>query len=252
MYKGDGGQVKRRSLLRKRSFLFKNMVENIFDKELEKRRIVKFPDDSIVKEKLKAVKRTIKEVKKSHIEIIGCSIFGSMTRNEVRKRNRYEEGSDIDLYVFVDPNLGKYSKIYKEPFYFSFPSKIENHYAKIIQDRFKEEDKSGDSKNYPISPHIIPISRSIMNEMVIDFDKHDSAMGSGNEVAPSNLLQIFDFQLEGDLKTYREYLFNTLERVGPKGEKIWSRIIKQLRRSNKKEKFEYPSNLERARKYKWE
>jgi|TARA_B100001971_G_C18202464_1_gene545487 predicted nucleotidyltransferase len=246
------------------------------------------PKEEFAKERIKAVKESISELKEGNPLILSFCMYGSMVKGTTKPE------SDIDGFLFVDTGLSveerqqhdenltedKESKSKIETF---FIEKINDQYTEKLHETLKSqanltEEQVAHAKIRPINEEIIDkhidfIADGLQNEReykkqydewdknldssTTDFNKLDEYLKARPEypepVSPSTTLAgMFHFEIGGGIRKYRDMLISKLESMEQDGEKIWQEIIKstEMFEQNLSSGTEkrYPRTLDEAKK----
>lgn len=210
----------------------------------------KLSREDFARDRIQAIKDTIKEIKKERPEILSFCMFGSMTKGTAKLE------SDIDGFLLVDAEKTKEDMsegdfLEDEKTEYGrlatfFRGEAEADYKNLLIDRMKSK------IDLPIRDfrdiRVRPISREIIDRHIRSLEAAES-----DDIPPStNLTAMFHLDVGGGIKTYRKYLIEKLSKMGEKGEKIWNRIITSTESMEQNFNWNtdkrYPRNLEEAKK----
>lgn len=263
-------------------------MEGGISAELESKRFV-ITKEQGARSKLDVFQQALQTARTKHPEIIGATLFGSMTKNTTH------EGSDIDTFVFVD--LDQIKSTFTPDEYQRAEQWIQEE--KQLEPRFVAppiEDAIATLRYKPliVEPLIaVGMQREQMRDVRVrvlsrDFlrqeiehcventnqrlaweeavrlqEKKDGNFYEwlGNNPKPEpyfadwKLSAIFHLSLGKDLQGYRKFILDTLKGYGQVGDIIWKKDVigatADMERNLRGESYSYlyPQNVEAAEKY---
>lgn len=222
------------------------------EQEVETQRF-RLSREPFARERIRAVKETMDELKDQHPEFLSMCLFGSLVKGRTRP------DSDIDAYVFVDAERVERTDekpiIQKHERAQIFRDDLQDLYENLVRESLaRKAELSKEQVEHvrvrPISKEIVDgeISRLVAYEEKWDEykdlqrrydDEFEQWLKDGEkgefsqtrpempnvETAGTNLFPIFHLAVGREIRGYREYAIGKLLGMGEAGDKVWKHIV---------------------------
>lgn len=225
-----------------------------------------FSPEKFERDKRTGIQKAIEALQKKYPEILGMTLFGSLTKRESSKSSR-----DIDEYVFLDPYkvAKKENKKIEEIIFYPYINAVgilngkafNPRFTDEIDQRYKTEIRQKLLQNNPELTHsqmehlwVFPISEAIVNNFI------DSNIDEQYYLEDAIFSGLFHLRVgQGkEIQKYRKMIIDKLYSLGQRGEEIWNRIIHAVALAEQDTRVEgtetrvqkthYPQTIEAARR----
>lgn|SRR3989338_841126 len=240
---------------------------------LEEMKSTSLPGSALNWSRLRSIQGSIQELKKTHREIVGLCLYGSLVRPakhpEQPKELDEETQSDMDGAFFIDAeklsdvtgvpeeklvNFEIEAMAHTKKARYEFDPTVRRKYHQMFKDAFQKRNPTMPSEEQYKHLWILPISPNLIDRELQELQKNYEidSLEREERITPSlNIEMIFLFDIGADSKRYRSHVIHALQELGEVGQKIWTSIIDGLSFYDirwKKNIDKLPATLEKAEK----